>query len=177
MASSSYVTAHTEWPIAVAVLPEVQHLLEYFYFLLDIPDTTIGHRFAEEVFTKDAVMFGMGPGFRGEAEIRKSREMAWIDYTSRRHEILRVYTHDAQGFDLLALGRVDLGLRNGSAVQEEFVARFVVDEKTLQDASGEAGVRLKFSRVRSVCCFPLSQWNNAAKISCNALVPKLRRFF
>lgn len=64
--SSSYMTAHTEWPTSVTVRPEVRRLLARFYYLLDIPDTSVGHRFAEEVFTSDGVMFGMGPGFRGE---------------------------------------------------------------------------------------------------------------
>ncbi|KAI1623306.1 hypothetical protein EDD37DRAFT_634328 [Exophiala viscosa] len=149
--SSSYITAHTAWPTSVAVKPEVQRLLALFYSLLDIPDTSVGHRFAEEVFAKDGVMFGMGPGFDGEAEIRKSREYAWIDYTSRRHEMLRVYAHDALGLDLLVIGRVEMGVRNGRTVNEEFVARFVVDEATLESKSpnGDDGVRLKFSRVWS----------------------------
>jgi hypothetical protein len=163
---SSYVTAQTEWPTAVSVKPEVRRLLAHFYHLLDIPDPGIGHRFAEEVFTPDGVMFGMGPGFQGQAEIRKARENAWTDYVSRRHEVLRVYAHDGLGLDLLVIGRVEMGLRNGKTVREEFVARFVVvvgddddddDERTLGTGKGKGngngnggGPRLKYSRVWSV---------------------------
>ncbi|KAK5192764.1 hypothetical protein LTR99_010359 [Exophiala xenobiotica] len=151
--SSSYVTAQTEWPTAVSVKPEVRRLLAHFYHLLDIPDPRIGHRFAEEVFTPDGVMFGMGPGFQGHAEIRKARENAWTDYVARRHEMLRVYAHDGLGLDLLVIGRVEMGLRNGKIVREEFVARFVVavdDERTLGKGNGSGGgPRLKYSRVWS----------------------------
>ncbi len=66
--SSSYATAQTEWPSAVFVKPEIRRLLAHFYYLLDIPDPSIGHRFADEVFTPDGVMFGMGPGFHGEGQ-------------------------------------------------------------------------------------------------------------
>ncbi|KAK5459866.1 hypothetical protein LTS15_003995 [Exophiala xenobiotica] len=158
--SSSYVTAQTEWPTAVSVKPEVRRLLAHFYHLLDIPDPSVGHRFAEEVFTPDGVMFGMGPGFEGAVEIRKARENAWTDYVSRRHEMLRVYAHDGLGLDLLVIGRVEMGLRNGKSVREEFVARFVVvvgvddddDERTAGNDNGNdngGGPRLKYSRVWS----------------------------
>lgn len=89
-------------------------------------------------------------------EIRRSRENAWVDYVSRRHEILRVYAFDAAGLDLLVIGKVEMGLRNRKVVEEEFVARFVVDETTVIDqADAGAGAsahraRLKFSRVWSV---------------------------
>ena len=64
--ATSYIDAHTEWSTSVTVRPEVRRLLAHFYFLLDIPDTSVGHRFAEEAFARDGVMFGMGPGFSGE---------------------------------------------------------------------------------------------------------------
>ena len=73
---------------------------------------------------------------------------------------MRVYTHDADGLDLLVIGRVDMGLRansssssssNGKAgkiVREEFIARFVVvDDGSLENGEGP---RLKYSRVWSV---------------------------
>ena len=66
--------------------------------------------------------------------------------------MLRVYAHDDLGLDLLVVGRVEMGLKSGKTVSEEFIARFVVDGATLENKSqnGDDGVRLKFSRVWSV---------------------------
>jgi hypothetical protein len=59
-------------------------------------------------------------------EIRKSRENAWTLFTARKHLLLRVYTHDDIGSELLFIGHVAMDLANGKHVAGEFTGRFTI---------------------------------------------------
>lgn len=59
-------------------------------------------------------------------EIRKSRDNAWTLFTARRHLLLRVYTHDDIGSELLFIGHVAMDLANGKHVAGEFTGRFTI---------------------------------------------------
>ncbi|EXJ63366.1 uncharacterized protein A1O5_11687 [Cladophialophora psammophila CBS 110553] len=124
-----YNTEGTEWP-ADNVTPSVKALIDRFFNLLDNTGSDVGNILADEIFAKDAVaQFGMHT-FEGSEQIRKSRDNAWTLFTARQHRVLRVYTHDKEGTDLLFIGHVAMDLKNGKHVAGEFTGRF-----TIADAS------------------------------------------
>lgn len=47
--------------------------------------------------------------------------------SSRKHEILKVYTCESEGLDLLAIGKLMAGLDNGRQAEVEFVARIEME--------------------------------------------------
>ncbi|KAL4940601.1 hypothetical protein BDV06DRAFT_223897 [Aspergillus oleicola] len=125
----SYTTAGAIWPTAVSVPPEVQQLVARFYELADLADPNAGNRFATEVFVPTGIMAAAGSqGFKGEADIRKSREHAWDAVSARHHQVLRVFAADPAGLDLMLIGKVEMTVRRtGKNVSGEFTARFVVE--------------------------------------------------
>jgi len=44
-------------------------------------------------------------------EIRSCRYNSWAIISSRQHSVLRVFVADAEGLDLMLIGRLDLRLR------------------------------------------------------------------
>ncbi|KAJ5115654.1 hypothetical protein N7456_000002 [Penicillium angulare] len=126
----SYITEDTIWPSATTIPYEIQDLIRHFYSLADIPDPEVGNQYATDIFTPTGVMkgpFGLSDVYVGEAEIRKSKLNAWKLFTSRRHRVKRVFVSDEHGYDLMLIGEVDLGLKNGRAVTNEFTCRMLVD--------------------------------------------------
>ncbi|KAI9836765.1 MAG: hypothetical protein M1819_000930 [Sarea resinae] len=137
-----YTTENTVWP-AHPIPSSIQHLIERFYVLADLNSPEAGDRLAEEVFAEEATLMGVGSKFTGSQEIRRSRDNAWRVIETRRHEILKAYVADLEGRDVMLIGKVQMGLRNGKTVDSEFTARMVVDE-----ASDESGSpRLSYSQV------------------------------
>jgi hypothetical protein len=59
--------------------------------------------------------------------ISKSREHAWDVIESRKHEVLKVYASDAEGRDLVLIGRLTAGKKDGGEVVAGLVARVVVE--------------------------------------------------
>jgi hypothetical protein len=63
--------------------------------------------------------------------------------TARRHDISKVYASDAEGTDLLMIGKMDATVPNGNVAEVSFVGRFVT-EKT------NGGLRVKLYQAWSV---------------------------
>jgi hypothetical protein len=59
-------------------------------------------------------------------EIRRSRDHAWDHIKSRHHEIVKIYVCNEACDDLMLIGKLEMGLRNGKDVVGEFIARVVV---------------------------------------------------
>ncbi|KAA8652925.1 uncharacterized protein ATNIH1004_001834 [Aspergillus tanneri] len=134
----SYITEVTIWPSAAAIKPEIQDLIRYFYVLADTPDPETGKQYATDIFIPTGLMkgpFGLSDIYVGEAEIQKSKLNAWKLFTSRRHRVKRVFVADEQGYDLMLIGEVELGLRNGRAVTNEFTCRMLVDEASVNEGT------------------------------------------
>jgi hypothetical protein len=64
----------------------------------------------------------------GYKAIRRSRDNAWKAIETRRHELLKVYTDGHEAEDLLIIGQVTVGLKDGIAKRGEFVARIALTE-------------------------------------------------
>jgi hypothetical protein len=60
--------------------------------------------------------------------VRRSRDNAWKTIETRRHELLKVYTDGNAAEDLLIIGQVTVGLKDGIAKKGEFVARIALTE-------------------------------------------------
>ncbi|EED18011.1 conserved hypothetical protein [Talaromyces stipitatus ATCC 10500] len=132
----SYITENTIWPTAATVLPEVQELIRQFYVLADIPDPETGDQYATDIFTPTGMMkgpFGPSDVFVGEAEIRKSKLNAWKAFSSRRHRVKQVFVADKNGYDLMLIGEVELGLKNGKSYTNEYTCRMLVDQASVND--------------------------------------------
>ncbi|OAL49778.1 hypothetical protein IQ07DRAFT_65254 [Pyrenochaeta sp. DS3sAY3a] len=140
--TTSYVTQATQWPSAAAIPDDVQKLIALFYETADSKDPGAGLVLAEKVFSKNASLLSAGGAFNGFDEIAKSRDNAWGAVTSRKHEILRVYVHDATGHELVLLGHMQMVCLNGMNLDLPFSARVVVD-----DDSKAQGRRLKLMQV------------------------------
>ncbi|KAJ5531860.1 hypothetical protein N7527_005253 [Penicillium freii] len=144
----SYITENTVWPTATVLKPEIKDLIRDFYVLADLPDPQAGVQYAADIFTPTGVMKGpFGPAdlYVGTDEIKKSKLNAWGAITSRRHRIKRVFVADEGGHDLMLIGEVDLGLKNGKSITNEYAARMLVD----QDIIHEGHPRLSLSSVWS----------------------------
>jgi hypothetical protein len=72
--------------------------------------------------------------------IAKSREHAWDIVTARKHEVTKVYAHDAAGTDLLLLGKMEAIVKSGKKAEIQFSGRVVVNETP-------AGARMKSYQV------------------------------
>lgn len=59
-------------------------------------------------------------------EIREARKKAWSVITKRRHEILKVFVADSAGTDLMVLGKVTVGLKNGQSLTSDFAGRVII---------------------------------------------------
>lgn len=75
--------------------------------------------------------------------IARSREKAWDAVESQRHEIQKVFVHDARreartGLDLLLVGVAEIELKSSEHVTREFLVRAVV---SLQGESKEPRIR------------------------------------
>lgn len=66
-------------------------------------------------------------------EIAASRAGSWGMQESRSHRVLRVYTLSPTHNDILVLGSLEAHLSNGRDVEEEFVARIVLEGDTTTD--------------------------------------------
>ena len=58
--------------------------------------------------------------------IRRSRDNAWKVIDTRRHEVLKVYTTNTEADDLLLIGRVTVGYKNGETKEGEFIGRIKI---------------------------------------------------
>jgi hypothetical protein len=64
----------------------------------------------------------------GYKAIRRSRDNAWKTIETRRHKLLKVYTDGPEAEDLLIIGQVTVGLKDGIAKRGEFVARIALTD-------------------------------------------------
>jgi hypothetical protein len=77
--------------------------------------------------------------------IKEARKNAWAVITKRRHEILKVYTADLTGTDLMVLGKVTAGLKNGLSLTSDFAARVIIQH------AKESGLRVQYYQPIVVC--------------------------
>ncbi|KAH8886620.1 hypothetical protein GQ53DRAFT_769189 [Thozetella sp. PMI_491] len=120
-----YNTAATEWPTGVYVPSAVKLLVDKFLGLLDDDSPDVGDALVE-IFSPNGVAYFGGQPFKGASALRQSRIHAWTAIATRRHEVLRVYAADEAASDLLFIGNVAMGLRNGKSVKGEFVGRITI---------------------------------------------------
>ncbi|KAH8800462.1 hypothetical protein F5884DRAFT_810516 [Xylogone sp. PMI_703] len=127
-AISSVVRASLNRTIVTA---SMESLIEKLYGALDNRDTEkAGNCLADEVFAEDGIIDGP-VRYRGTEGIRHSRDRAWISISSRKHEILKIYSqaHNSDAMiktrDLMLLGRVTAVLVNEKSIQLLFTSRLM----------------------------------------------------
>ncbi|KIW28931.1 uncharacterized protein PV07_04783 [Cladophialophora immunda] len=124
-----YNTENTEWP-TFEISSAVKELIDRFFWQLDQSDPESGNVLADQIFaTTGQAEFG-GHMFTGADELRKSRDSAWKIVTKRRHKILKVFSANLDGSDLLFIGLVAMDLHNGKSVAGEFTGRLRVENAT-----------------------------------------------
>jgi hypothetical protein len=64
---------------------------------------------------------------------------------SRQHTIKRVFVADSPATDAMAIGHLAIQLKDGSSVEADFIARFVMR------AEGDGKEKLEFVQIWSVC--------------------------
>lgn len=52
------------------------------------------------------------------------RQGAWDPINKRRHDIVKVYTSDVDENDVVVLGKVFFGHKNGQSISEDFAGNF-----------------------------------------------------
>ncbi|OAL22385.1 hypothetical protein AYO20_11210 [Fonsecaea nubica] len=124
-----YNTEKTEWP-TFEINKAVKELIDQFFWQLDQQDPQVGDILADDIFAKTGKAEFGGHLYTGPEEIRKSRDNAWKVISSRRHEVLKVFSADLDGSDLLFIGNVAMGLRNGNSVAGEFTGRLRIENPT-----------------------------------------------
>ncbi|KIW82952.1 hypothetical protein Z517_02195 [Fonsecaea pedrosoi CBS 271.37] len=137
-----YNTEKTEWP-TFEINKAVKELIDQFFWQLDQQDPKVGDILADDIFAKTGQAefgghlysgpegkFALPPASFLTFQIRKSRDNAWKVISSRRHEVLKVFSADLDGSDLLFIGNVAMGLRNGQSVAGEFTGRLRIENPT-----------------------------------------------
>ncbi|EXJ63297.1 uncharacterized protein A1O5_11618 [Cladophialophora psammophila CBS 110553] len=76
-----------------------------------------------------------GLTFRLKA-IKQSRKTAWDTISSRKHEVLQVYPGQKDYSDLMLIGRLTAGLKNGNEVVTDFIAQIHFQGDTSKDPKG-----------------------------------------
>lgn len=160
-----YNTELTEWP-STSVPQPAKLLVDKLFAVLDSKAPEAGDTLADEVFTKDGCLDshhrfegadGMQPDLCSnlmcptqrltlDIAIRRSRINAWMTLTSRRHEVLKVYTDSYEGDDLLLIGQLTAGFASGELKRGEFIARIRLSQ------SLSAMPRIKSYKVWMVGC-------------------------
>ena len=64
------------------------------------------------------------------SDIIKFRKRAWDPITSRKHELSKVFIAENEK-DVMVLGRVTMGHKNGEKLTETFTGNFVFGDKGL----------------------------------------------
>ncbi|KAJ2897521.1 snoaL-like domain containing protein [Zalerion maritima] len=141
----SYVTKEAVWP-ANAVQQAVQDIIVRFYELADCQESDAGAQMAARVFSRNATLITPTGTFKGSSEISKSRDNAWRAVSSRKHRVLRVFAGDDSGSELVILGTVAMGLKNGSSLDSQFACHIAVVASDQDDAE-PGSPRLGFMQV------------------------------
>lgn len=140
-----YNTENTDWP-EFFINAGSKDLISRFFLLLDTESPEVGDKLADEIFAPNARAEFGGKFFTGKegndfsvktipiinpfTEIRKSRDNAWKVISKRRHKVVKVFTANAQGDDLLVIGHVEMGFRNGNSLEGEFSGRITIEGPT-----------------------------------------------
>lgn len=117
-------TPSTEWP-STPVPEAIKNLLSRFYSLGDSNSDDAGRRLGEEVFTATGQIVVNKRTIDGP-DIATSNHGMWVGLETRRHEVLKVYACSDAGDDLMLMGNVTWGFKNGEVVEGGFAARAVV---------------------------------------------------
>ncbi|KAK4942972.1 hypothetical protein LTR10_017356 [Elasticomyces elasticus] len=108
---------------------EVKDLINRIFHLVDQRDDNVGTILAEQIFTPDAMFISANGTFQGKEEISASRANAWKVVTSRHHMVDKVFSGNADGTDLVLVGRLETRTKDSDATKStEFAARGVVDK-------------------------------------------------
>ncbi|RVX74790.1 hypothetical protein B0A52_01067 [Exophiala mesophila] len=127
----SYTIAEVKWPSTVKIGPSVKQLIQRALSLLDDTTSEAGQRMVDEVYTDDATVVFSSGEHRGREEILHCRDNVWRVVHSRRHIFEKVYAHNDTDRDLMAFGRVEVGLRNGKDIIAPFSAHILVDPESV----------------------------------------------
>ncbi|KAH7074370.1 hypothetical protein BKA63DRAFT_312452 [Paraphoma chrysanthemicola] len=119
-----YSTALTEWP-SLAVPQAVKDLIDKLFATMDLNDPRAGDILADEIFTVDGLIDGRHKA-QGSEALRKCRDNVWTAIHSRKHELLKVYVSSETCEDILAIGQVTIGYKNGEKKIGEFIARLLI---------------------------------------------------
>ncbi|OAL31715.1 hypothetical protein AYO20_08108 [Fonsecaea nubica] len=128
----SYITADMVWPEPTIPKP-FRALVEKLLELGDSNDADAASRMAVEVFSPDGVFDHGSYKFVGRQEISNSRSKPkpGSKMIRRKHHVSRAYSQTARGDDFVVLGEVDVEFENGTTVHNQFAARAVVDQSTI----------------------------------------------
>ncbi|KAL6251911.1 hypothetical protein RBB50_002121 [Rhinocladiella similis] len=97
--------ASTVWP-RTPIPENVKRLLLRFLHLIDLNDPHAGRALADEVFSSNGVFQSPGGLFRGSQDIILCREDAWNTIASRSHTIDKVFSGNADGTELIVVGKL-----------------------------------------------------------------------
>ncbi|KAH9821430.1 snoaL-like domain-containing protein [Teratosphaeria destructans] len=125
-----YAIEETIWPTITTLTQETKDLLALFYTLADDAGPDAGPRMAKDVFSSHGTVRAATGVYEGAEAISNSRATAWTQVSARRHTIQRVYVHDDVAQDLMALGTVEMVLRNGDSRVSKFAARLVINAES-----------------------------------------------
>ncbi|OQV00122.1 hypothetical protein CLAIMM_05660 [Cladophialophora immunda] len=147
--------ANTIWPPDLPVPLALRDWLEHLFTTVDSKSPGSGEQLAA-LYAPDATVFGMhgkAEGSEGQQAcyfqshhpiglilrleaIKQSRETAWDTISSRKHEVLQVYPGKQDYSDLVLIGRLTAGLKNGNEVVTEFIAQIHFQGDTSTNPKG-----------------------------------------
>ncbi|KAH6990181.1 hypothetical protein EDB80DRAFT_882189 [Ilyonectria destructans] len=128
----------TVWP-AATLNNGVKDLITKFYQLADSKQPDAGARMASEVFSKDATLLSPNGTFQGSSEIAKSRDNAWAVVNLREHRVLQVFTSHENRLELVVLGTLNTGFKNGNFLDSPFASHMTIEESSID--SGDPRLR------------------------------------
>ncbi|KAF3396249.1 hypothetical protein F1880_007174 [Penicillium rolfsii] len=148
-----YSSDSTTWPISQPS-PEVKQLIYRLFALVDRNSPDVGQVLADEIFAQDAVLKTSTATFKGASEISHCRDGAGKTVKARQHTILKCYVNDANGTDIVLIGKLNMEKIDGLTENEEFVVRINVEEQ-------ESGPRIsKYHILRPVSQVPQTIWED-----------------
>lgn len=76
---------------------------------------------------------------KSESEIAKSRDNAWAVVNLREHRVLQVFTSHENRLDLVVLGTLNTGFKNGNFLDSPFASHMIIEESSID--SGDPRLR------------------------------------
>lgn len=146
-------TDETSFPAHIKLPASHINLLDKFFEVVDrlTPEPDAGEEF-KDVFTSDGVWKTPFATYTGMAELQKSGHL-WTDLRKRksmRHWVKQIYVNDAEGNELMMIGRIRVEVNDDDVRDVNFGAQMVIENGSKgvngnDNVNGHGGsARLKF---------------------------------